>query len=66
MLEFPRHVHKPSLWGQWVFLVVHNQAECDAALAEGWSLTPILLTNAAGEVLTPPVESPAPKRGRKR
>jgi hypothetical protein len=35
--EYPRHVHKPG--GE--FLVVHDNAARDAAVAAGWFLTPL-------------------------
>jgi hypothetical protein len=41
-LQFPRHVHAPSHPPDWVSKIVPNAEECDKALDEGWSLTPII------------------------
>lgn len=60
-LEFPRHVHKPSVPGRWVYRVVHDVRECEAALAEGWSLTPILI-DAVPEPVPPPLPAPAKRK----
>jgi len=38
LLEFPRHLHKPSVPPDWVYLIVRDKHECAAALASGWSL----------------------------
>lgn len=60
-LEYPRHLHMPSVPGNWVYRIVQDAEECAAALREGWSLVPILIDPARP---TPP---PAPlTRGRKR
>lgn len=56
-LEFPRHVHKPSVPGEWVYLVVADAAACAKALVEGWSLTPILLPYPSESV---PDSEPSP------
>ena len=60
-LDYPRHVHKPSVPGAWVYLVVESPADCAQALREGWSLTPILLPYPDAE----PVAAPVAKKGRK-
>lgn len=79
-LAFPRHVHKPSVPGAWVYLRVNSEAECAAALAEGWSLTPQIIGQDAptveppvvGPADVPPVAAPEPagsapsRRGRRR
>ena len=60
-LEFPRHVHRPSVPGAWVSLIVHDKHECAAALDAGWSLVPIIIGQTPSE--TPPlaVASPTPQ-----
>lgn len=48
--EYPRHLHKPG----GVYRVVENDQERDAALTDGWSLTPVV----AGAVPeAPPVKA---------
>lgn len=63
-LEYPRHVHKPSYDGQWVYLSVRDADACGAALRDGWSLTPILIDPAppSPAVSPAPVPVPEPKR----
>jgi hypothetical protein len=56
-LEFPRHVHRPSVPGAWVSLIVHDKHECAAALAQGWSLVPIIIGQ---ESSGPPTPAEAP------
>lgn len=68
---YPMHVHRPG--GQ--FKVVTSDAERDAALAAGWSLTPgeavappVVEDRAAAPVMAPEDEisqAPEPKRGKK-
>jgi hypothetical protein len=54
-LEYPRHLHRPSVPGDWVFLVVRDHHEAAAALADNWSLTPIIIGHDDGP--PPPVDS---------
>ena len=56
-LEYPRHVHRPSVPGAWVYLIVQNAEECAAALADGWSLDLILVSP---EPVAPPDEASDP------
>lgn len=68
-LEYPRHVHKPSVWGAWNFLVVQTADECEKALAEGWSLSPVLVASPADAIAPPaPVSEPVEpvKKGKKK
>jgi hypothetical protein len=63
-LEYPRMLHRPSVPGAWVTLVVGNVSECAAALAAGWSLDLIIIRAEPlaepprDEVLSQPVASP--------
>lgn len=55
---YPQHVHKPN--GE--YFVVHSDAERDAKLADGWSLTPLEAEQAAGHAIEhnpPEGESPS-------
>ncbi len=61
-LDYPRHVHKPSEPGDWKYLKVADAEACAAALADGWSLTPIVIGHApaapemnADDAIAPPV-----------
>lgn len=66
--EYPRHVHRPH----GVSLIVRTEAERDAALAEGWSLSAVFdALGRGGEPPAPPVADDAvasaltrPRRGR--
>jgi len=76
-LDYPRHVHRPSEPGAWVYRRVENVTDCAAALSEGWELLPRSLPAAppeaptaavAPEATSPPVTPPravemVPKRG---
>jgi hypothetical protein len=55
-LELPRHVHKPSVPGAWVYLIVHTQDELVAALADGWSLN-LVIIDAEPSGSPPPAEA---------
>lgn len=59
-LEYPRHLHKPSIPGEWVYVVVKDPEDCARRLAEGWSLTPILLDPAAPAPAEVQAPEPAP------
>lgn len=64
-LEYPRHLHKPD----WAFLHVDTPEQAEKALAEGWSLTPVLDASpeAAPVPPAPPHDAPvAPKKGKKK
>jgi hypothetical protein len=61
-LEYPRYVHLPSRWGEWIMLRVENEKACAAALEDGWSLTASLIEPAA-EVSEAIIEPPPVKRG---
>lgn len=76
-LDYPRHVHQPSVPGAWVYLRVEDAEACAVALAAGWSLTPSLLpypSDAPAGVVEPVPEAfsapivepvkPKAKRGR--
>lgn len=68
--NYPRHVHQPSVPGEWVFKVVTTPEECAQALQEGWSLTPILRGQEPVPAPVPdpepvPVTPVAPLRGRR-
>lgn len=52
-LEYPRHVHLPSVLGDWKSRIVRTAKECEAALAEGYALEPVIIGAA-------PVAEPAP------
>jgi hypothetical protein len=65
-LEYPRHVHQPSVAGAWITRLVRDAEACAAALAEGWSLAPILIDPARPRPASPapPADPVAPvKRG---
>ena len=64
-LEYPRQLHQPSVPGAWVQRRVEDAEDCAAALAEGWSLTPIMLGQDVpaappGEERDPGIAEPAP------
>ena len=42
-LTYPRHVHLPSHFGDWRSRVVTSADDCAAALAEGFSLSPVIV-----------------------
>ena len=52
-LDYPRHVHLPSHNGAWRSKIVSSADECAVALAEGYSLTPVIVPD--GEPLEGPV-----------
>ena len=41
-LQFPRHVHAPSVPPDWISKIVPTPEACETALDQGWSLTPII------------------------
>lgn len=69
-LVYPRHVHKPSKWAEWVSLVVQNADECARALENGWSLTASVIPETPNDapvaapepILEPSAPEPEPKR----
>ena len=48
-LQFPRHVHKPSIPPDWVWKRVETLEECQQALEEGWMLHASIATEAPVE-----------------
>lgn len=52
--EYPRHLHRPG----GTYLVVQSDEERDAALADGWTLTP------GGIPPPPPADPPKRRPGR--
>lgn len=42
-LEYPRHVHLPSHFGDWRSRIVPDADACAAALDEGYSLEPVIV-----------------------
>lgn len=42
-LEYPRHVHLPSHFGDWRSRTVVDADACAAALADGYSLEPVIV-----------------------
>lgn len=63
-LEYPRHIHWPSVPGQWKSRIVANAEQAAAALAEGGSLIPIILRG--DEPITPVTPPPDSVRKTKR
>ena len=62
-LEYPRHVHLPSVHGQWRYRVVQTPVECAAALADGYSLTLVILPSPGADLppQVAPLESAEPE-----
>ena len=48
-LQFPRHVHTPSIPPDWVWKRVETLEECQQALEEGWMLHASIATEAPVE-----------------
>ncbi|HYC00465.1 MAG TPA: hypothetical protein VEC57_15110 [Candidatus Limnocylindrales bacterium] len=61
-LEYPRMLHKAG--GK--ELVVANDAECDAARKQGWSLEPIVDEPQAEAADASPAADDKPKKGAKK
>lgn len=69
--DYPCHVHKyaPPVAGDHytsgIYKVVNNDKEKAAALADGWSLTPVLVDPNADEATETTTETETPKKIRK-
>jgi hypothetical protein len=54
-LQYPRLVYRPSVPPDWVYLKVYSPSECERAVSDGWSLTPIILGST--DTITPSVSA---------
>lgn len=43
LLPYPRHIHWPSVPGEWISRIVHSAAEAAAAIKDGGSLVPVII-----------------------